>query len=88
VAAGLIVQLMCATQPLASFRPGAHDLDVVTAKFQSRSAVGDTASTARAARLCPFCQQGVGDEMHMLAEREAYGAVRRSHADLFCGLGW
>jgi hypothetical protein len=25
--------------------------------------------------------------MHMLAECEAYDAVRRSHADLFCGLG-
>jgi hypothetical protein len=72
---------------LASFRLGAHDLDVVTAKFQSRSAVGNAAGTARAARLCRFCHQGVGDEMHMLVECEAYDAVRRSHADLFGDLG-
>jgi hypothetical protein len=72
---------------LASFRLGAHDLDVETAKFQSRSAVGNAAGIARAARLCRFCQHGVGDEMHMLAECEAYDAVRRSHADLFSDLG-
>ena len=73
---------------LASFRLGAHDLDVETAKFQSRSAVGNAAGVARAARLCRFvCQHGVGDEMHMLAECEAYDAVRRSHADLFSDLG-
>jgi hypothetical protein len=72
---------------LASFRLGAHDLDVETAKFQSRSAGGNAASTDCAARLCRFCQQGVGDEMHMLAECEAYDAVRRSHADLFSDCG-
>jgi hypothetical protein len=49
--------------------------------------VQSTVITARAARLCRFCQQGVGDEMHMLAECEAYDVVRRSHADLFFGLG-
>jgi hypothetical protein len=57
---------------LASFRLGVHDLDVETAKFQSRSAVGNAASIARAARLCRFCQHGVGDEMHMLAELSPY----------------
>jgi hypothetical protein len=66
-----------------------YDLDVEAAKFQSRSAVGNAAGIARAARLCRFCQHGVGDdhEMHMLAECAAYDAVRRSHADLFSDLG-
>jgi hypothetical protein len=68
---------------LASFRLGAHDLDVETAKFQSRS----SASTDRATRLCRFCQQEVGDEMHMVAKCEAYSAIRRSHAVLFDDFG-
>ena len=74
---------------LASFRLGAHDLDVATAKFQPRSRVQDgaEASTDRAARLCRFCQQGVGDELHMVAECEAYDAVRREHAELFRDFG-
>ena len=74
---------------LASFRLGAHDLDVATAKFQPRSRVqaGAEAGTDRAARVCRLCQQGVGDELHMVAECEAYDAVRREHAELFSHFG-
>jgi hypothetical protein len=69
---------------LASFRLGAHDLDVVTAKFKSRSC---HAVNARADRLCRLCGQGVGDELHMIAECEEYTAVRRSYEVLFSGFG-
>jgi hypothetical protein len=66
---------------LASFRVGAHDLDVATAKFQHGGAV------ARSERRCRLCGAGVGDELHMLAECPAYEPVRFSHAELFSGFG-
>jgi hypothetical protein len=67
---------------LASFRLGAHDLDVITAKFQPGGA-----DVVRADRKCRLCGEGVGDELHMVAECAAYEAVRCSHADLFNDFG-
>jgi hypothetical protein len=50
-------------------------------------AVGTAAHTDRAARLCRFCQQRVGDKLHKLGECDAYDAVRRSHAELSSDFG-
>jgi hypothetical protein len=74
---------------LASFRLGAHDLDVATARFQprSRQRVEAEANADRASRLCRLCGEGLGDELHVVAECVEYSALRRSHAGLFSSLG-
>lgn len=78
---------------LAGFRLSAHDLDVATAKWTrpARAPHGSPApsdaASVRASRLCRLCQQGVGDELHVVAECEAYTAIRQSHADLFVEFG-
>jgi len=78
---------------LASFGLSAHDLDVATAKWTrpARAPNGapapPVAASDRASRLCRLCHQGVGDELHVVAECEAYTAIRQSHADLFVELG-
>jgi hypothetical protein len=76
---------------LACFRVGDHDLEIKTQKweYQEVDGVRVRAPVPRAERLCKLCGDGVGDELHMLAECSAYAAVQQRHAPLFeCLGGW
>jgi hypothetical protein len=69
---------------LACFRLDPHDLQVEAQKweFQEADGVRVHAPVPRAERLCRLCGEGVGDELHMLADCSAYAAVRQRHAHL------
>lgn len=48
---------------------------------------GVSAAVPRDQRLCGLCWDGVGDEMHMVAQCDGYTAVRQRHPHLLEELG-
>lgn len=76
---------------LAAYRLGAHDLDIETRKWRRvvNPATGrkQGAPVPREQRLCGFCWQEIGDEMHMVFKCGSYQGVRERHGGVFELLG-